>query len=165
MTIDKRELIILRIVAAFGAAPGMNDNVFRDRGDLPGVKLPAGVVLDGSERSTSKIAQSRGSRNTSPHSNSLLVRAPLIMELTPEIYWVMDPFPLKRANEYGPLLSQWRVKIIKAILLDDQLASLVGPNGDIEYNGSDTDMQSGRTMEGQMQFYFTFRYVLNPSDL
>jgi hypothetical protein len=29
----------------------------------------------------------------------------------------------------------------------------------------DTDMQAGRSMEGQLQFNFAFRYVLNPSDL
>jgi hypothetical protein len=153
---DTRELILLRVIAAFGAVAGMNGNVHRDRGDLPGAKLPAGVLLDGSERAVSKLSPGRGVP---------MVAAPHVMELKPEIYWVMDPLPLKRADEYGPLMTVWRNKIVKAILLDAQLATLVGPNGDIEYNGFDTDMQSGRTMEGQMQFFFTFRYVLNPLDL
>lgn len=112
------------------------------------------ILLDGSER---KISEARNGRGVQ--------FLPAIMELVPEIFLIIKPKVLNKASEYGPEISGWRMKVLKAIVLDAALLALLGANGSIDYRGTDTDMQTGRSMEGQMQFNFAFRYVLNPSDL
>jgi hypothetical protein len=156
--VDKRELILLRLCASIGATPGVAA-VYRDRGDFPTDKLPLAIVLDGIER---KILGSEALGRTTPGSRRV---SPSIMGLNPQIFFVLRPVPQREADTLGPLLSDWRAKLLKAILADQQLLSLVGPNGDIEYLGSETDMQTGRSMEGQLQINVQFRYVFNPADL
>lgn len=154
MPVDTRELILARIIVALDDMPEVQA-VYRDRADLLAVdKLPAFVVLDGSERTLSKIKTGRQ-----------IVALPMIVELRPQIFFLMKPLPIKDAGEYPPILSHWRLEVLRAILFDAELNRLTGPNGAIEYNGHETDMQAGRSMEGQIQFDFSFQYYLNPNDL
>jgi hypothetical protein len=46
-----------------------------------------------------------------------------------------------------------------------ELAELLTANGAIEFRTSETDFQSGRTNEGQLQLNFWFYYVFNPLTL
>jgi hypothetical protein len=158
MSTDNRELILVQLQAIFGAIPGLTAaQVHRDRGEFDEEKtvlLPIMILLDGTER---KISEARNGRGVQ--------FLPAIMELVPEIYLIMKPKVLNKASEYGPEISGWRMKVIKAIVLDAGLLAILGANGSIDYRGMDTDMQAGRSMEGQLQFNFAFRYVLNPSDL
>lgn len=155
---DKRELILLRIKAILEAVPGIT-GVFRDRGEFPDDKRPVVVLLDGAEI---KLLGPEALGRSRPGENRV---APSIMSLRPQIFFI-DKVKAKRdSEEYGPELSAWRVRLLKALMQDPQLIALVGPNGDIEYLGSDTDMQTGRSMEGELQINFAFRYVFNPRDL
>jgi hypothetical protein len=157
MATDNRERILLQLQAIFGAITGLSAaQVFRDRGEFDEEKavLPIMVLLDGTERKISEARNGRGAQFL-----------PAIMELVPEIYLITKPKVLNKASEYGPEISGWRMKVLKAIVLDAGLLAILGANGSIDYRGMDTDMQAGRSMEGQLQFNFAFRYVLNPSDL
>lgn len=162
--LDKRELINLRIVAALGETEGFTPaKVFRDRGefDAKRVSLPILIYLDGNER---KLLDANSTRRDNARGGVPAV-VPMIMEIVPQIFLIMEPKDLDKAQEYGPEVSGWRMKVLKAIMTDDALLALLGSNGGIDYRGMDTDFHSGGTMEGQLQFNFAFRYVFNPSDL
>jgi hypothetical protein len=164
MSFDKRELINLRIIAALGAIDGLTPaRWYRNRGEFDEKKVipPIGVYLDGTERKVFDAATTKrdGARGGVP------AITPMMMELTPQIFLIMQPKKLDQAVEYGPEISGWRMKVLAAIMKDASLLAILGANGGIDYRGMETDMQAGRTMEGQLQFNFAFRYVLNPSDL
>lgn len=164
MSLDKRELVLLQIQAALSAIPGLSAaQVYRDRGEIDEEKtiLPVMILLDGIETKRLDISSSRrdGARG------GPVAVVPSIMELVPQIFFIMKPKVLNKASEYGPEVSGWRIKVLKAIMKNDALLALLGSNGSIDYRGMDTDFQTGRTMEGQLQFNFAFRYVLNPNDL
>jgi hypothetical protein len=164
MSLDKRELINLRIVAALGTIAEITPaKVFRNRGEFDEKKHipPFLIYLDGTER---KILDANTSRRDGARGGVPAV-VPSIMEITPQIYFIMQPKKLEAAAEYGPEISDWRMRVLKAIIKDDALLALLGANGGIDYKGMETDMQVGRSMEGQLQFNFAFRYMLDPSDL
>jgi hypothetical protein len=64
-------------------------------------------------------------------------------------------------------MGRWplRAKLLKAVLTDSQLATLVGPNGRVRYAGCSTHLGHGRSMEGFMGAHFAFAYVLRPEQL
>lgn len=157
MATDKRELILVRLQGVLGGIAGLAPaQVFRDRGEFDEEKatFPIAVLLDGTERKLSEGRDGRG--------DAVL---PMIMELSPQIFLILKPKVLNKASEYGPEISGWRVKMLKAIFFDSALLALLGSNGGVDYRGMDTDMQTGQNMEGQLRFNFAFRYVLNPNDL
>ena len=151
--IDRREAILARLLAILETVSGVQVAV-RNRGDLPADKRPAVVILDGDE-----VA-----RDQPPASRGQLTAAPSIIDLTPEIYVLMD---LRGpANEgTGEDMNVLRRLILIAIMNDETLRELLGANGDITYIGCETDMASGRSLEGQMHLMLTFAYVLRPSEL
>jgi hypothetical protein len=114
------------------------------------------VLLDGTER----VFLAAQNRNRMPDKVG-----PSINILEPQIFFVLRPKELKKAAEYGPEVSSWRAKIISAIYNDMELAELLTANGAIEFRTSETDFQSGRTNEGQLQLNFWFYYVFNPLTL
>jgi hypothetical protein len=155
---DKRETILAHLLAMLDGLDGLAEvdgvkSVFRNRGEIPQEKLPAVVLLDGRE----KIKVS-----TSTHGG---LRTPTIFTLSPQIFIVLKPRDDINNDGIGEELSAYRVKIIKLMRDDDTLAALLGANGEALYLSSETDMQTGSTMQGQMQMDFAFSYVLNPSDL
>jgi hypothetical protein len=145
-------LSMLQAVDGVAVIEGVK-SVFRNRGEVPAEKLPAVVLLDG--REVLKIT-------TSLHGG---LRVPSIFTLSPQIFVVLKPRDDINNDGVGEELSLFRAKIIALIRDDDTLAALLGSNGEVIYEGHDTDMQTGSTMQGQMQMNFTFSYVLNPSDL
>jgi hypothetical protein len=164
MSLAKSELINLRIVAALGNVPGITPGkVYRDRGEFDEKKVipPIIVYLDGTER---KILDATTNRRDGARGGVPAV-VPMILEKVPQIFFIMKPKKIDDAAEYGPEISDWRMKVLAAVLKDDALLALLGANGGIDYRGMDTDMQTGRTMEGQLEFKFAFRYIFNPSDL
>jgi hypothetical protein len=149
---DRREQILARLLAILETVEGVNGAV-RNRGELPASKRPAVILLDGDE-----IA-----RSTPPQHRGRLTLAPNLVDLSPEIYVVMDQ--REPINEgIGEDMNTLRIAILKAIMSDSELATLLGANGDIQYNGCETDMASGRSMEGQMHLRMTFTYVLRTSE-
>lgn len=161
---DRREEILARlyeILLEQAAALGVNlPNVFRNRGVVPAEpnELPALVLLDGSEVS------SIGGR-TSTRQPNLLVWRPGIAVLRPQVWSLLKRRSLDEWAEIGPEMSLQRRTLFKAITTDTTIISLLSTNGHIEYNGCDTDMQTGSMMEGQLMLNFSFHYLLDPSEL
>lgn len=159
---DRREEILLYLMELLGQIEGITA-VYRDRGELPDDKLPAAVLLDGKETLKSSI---------SGHKFNAMPTA--LFGLYPQIFIILRPRD-DVSNEtldgvpapVGPELSAFRVKVLNA-MKDENLALMLGANGQVEYLGFDTDMQTGSTigaMGAQMQFHFCFYYVLDPSEL
>jgi hypothetical protein len=150
---DRRELILLRVLAILQGLSGIAVAV-RNRGELPTDMRPAAVLLDADEVARPSLPQQRG-RLTLP---------PQFVDMSPEIYVVMDQREPKN-ERIGEDMNALRVAIVKAVMGDPDIHQLVGANGDIRYDGVATDMASGRSMEGQMRIRMTFTYVLVHSQL
>lgn len=152
---DKREMILQRMleilasIAAIGDAP----TIHRNRGEVPPELLPALVLLDGREVIRVSTSGKGG------------ILAPTVFTLHPQVFVVLRPTVDPTNTGIGELLSDYRVKLLKAFKDDDSLIAMLGTNGEINYLGHETDMQTGSTMLGQMQMMFSLNYVLNPNDL
>jgi hypothetical protein len=154
---DVREKILLRIITLLEGVSGIL-NVYRDRGQIPefdqegdrGPNLPCAILLDGSEVLKGDYPRIQGGQTP-----------PVMMTLRPQIFVILMPRPITN-EEVGPELSMFRLLVVDTIREDLLLKFMLGDNGGVEYRGCDTDMQSGSTMEGQLQFHFTFTYQLNP---
>lgn len=150
---DKRELILVRLLAILETIDIEAGHVYRDRAEFEKEELPALVLLDGSETKAMPSAGRAGGR------------VPQIMILTPQIFFVPLPTENSLNEGVGEMLSAFRIKIIKAILQDGQLEDLLGSNGYIEYRGTITDMQTGAEVQGQLQMDFAFTYTFDPNKL
>ncbi len=146
---DKREQILQRLVAVAAAVPGINTAV-RNQDELSERKRPAIAIFDADE-----TADEASERQDHPG------RAPNIVVMTPEVMILLGAAP----TTVGSSLNSLRAKLVKAVLTDQQLTSLVGTNGRVRYAGCSTHLGHGRSMEGFMGVHFAFAYVLRPEQL
>jgi len=165
---DRRELILVRVEEVLNELKALNvtpivgsapfvQSVYRNRAPLREDARPALYLFDGIEDVGSPAGGYTTQRST--------FSRPAFMVLRPQVWAVLQQRIPDLASEYGPLLSQYRIQLIKMLLEDSELVSLVTSNGQIAYQGSDTDMQSGSSMEGQLQMKFAFTYPLITSEL
>lgn len=153
---DRRTLILDRLETLLGTITGApSTTVLRNRGDADSDERPCMVLLDGRE-TVHQNYEGKAGRVYARNSSS-------VMLLEPEIFALLELREAAAADEYADLITQYRNAIVWAILNDEELVELTGANGDIAYRGFETDMQSGRTMQGEMQFFFRFYYVLDPT--
>ena len=146
---DLREDILARLLEVAATVPGV-PHVLRNRAGISEASRPAIIVLDADEAVEDEdLAGGRPGR------------APQIVIMTPEIFILVS----KRAADIGAELNMLRRRIIRRVLTDATLLSLVGPNGSIGYAGCGTALAVGRSMEGEMAVSFAFRYVLKPAQL
>ena len=82
-----------------------------------------------------------------------------VMRMTPEIYVVLETRPVGNLN-VGKDLNTARLAILNAIMTDSVLWDIVGPNGNITYDGCVTDLARNRVMKGQIGLSVTFTYPL-----
>lgn len=151
---DTRELILVRLSELLGE---LGLTVFRNRGVLPVDARPCAVMLDGiGEVITSRLG--RKGREVS-------MSYPMLMSLRPQVFVITKLRPVSEADQIGPQLSDYLKTILKTVAEDVDLLQLVGSNGDIAPLRYETDMQTGSSMEGQLQVDFEFRYVLDVSKL
>jgi hypothetical protein len=159
--IDRRvrilnRLVVLQgdIVAALDANPA--PLVYRNRAEIDEMKLPAMLLLDGSEETVqTKITTNRGGGPM-----------PAIMRFRPQLFALLKRrIKTKAADEYAPEIAAYRNATYLHLMFDEQLLDILGPNGGIVYRGFDTDFETGRSMWGELQFYFDFQYPLIPSEL
>jgi hypothetical protein len=154
---DKRESILQRMLALLHTIDGTAmvegvPSIFRNRGEVPAEKLPALVLLDG--REVIRIpTHSRGG-----------ILAPTEFTLQPQVFVILKPTGTINNDGIGEELSIWRMKLLKTFAGDDELIQMLGANGEVQYLGHETDMQTGNSMLGQMQMLFSLTYVLNPRD-
>lgn len=149
---DRRELILLRLKAnidAVAAANGGTFHAWRDRAEFNEGDLPAYVLLDGIESNSITVADQGGRRG------------PCVMLMLPQIFFVPLPTENKLNVGVGENLSVHRARLLKKIMMDSQLADLLGSNGYIEYRGMETDMQTGAEVMGQFRLEFALAYTLD----
>jgi hypothetical protein len=154
---DRREAILAQLEVILGSLPAdvaPFAAIYRNRGELKETMRPAVVLLDGTETTVRNYPSNRGGR-----------MAPHLIELRPQIFAVMKKRELDLASEYGPELSAYRMAILRALFGDDTLNGLIGTNGKIEYRGALTDMQTGSTLQGELQINLAITYLLQPGDL
>jgi hypothetical protein len=163
--IDRREQVNLAVIALLAAVPGIK-GVFRDRGELPPQELTPGIVyLDGTERIKTQI---EGRNFVGMPTAVFTMRPQIFLVLTMRTDASNTLLPDGTVLPVGVELSSFRVAIINAVVHDESLIALVGPNGSIVYEGHDTDMQTGSTigsLGATMQFHFAISYVLDPTEL
>jgi hypothetical protein len=155
--LDKRETILERMLTLLGTVNSTTPplNVFRNRAEIPTDKLPALVLLDGKEVLKNPAM---------PHTRGGAV-VPGIFDLTPQVFIVLRPRDDINNTGVGEELSGLRMQVLKAFIQDDNLRALLGSNGELNYLGHETDLQTGSTVLGQMQLNFQLSYVFDPNDL
>lgn len=143
---DRREDILARLLVVAQGLPGMTAAV-RNAGGLSDDKRPAVVILDADEVAE-PAADSRG-------------RGPQMVTMTPEIYILLSGAPA----DVGTQINAMRAGLIKAVLDDAALQTLVTTNGAIRYEGCATGLARGRSMEGEMGVSIGFTYPLRTNEL
>lgn len=161
-TRDKREMILAHMLLLLGTVtdtfnPSQSLNIFRNRAEIPIDKLPAVVLLDGKENLRwPKIlpVATRGG-----------ALVPAVYDLHPQVFIILKPRDDIQNEGVGEELSGLRMQVLKALIHDDSLRAMLGSNGEINYLGHATDLQTGHTVLGQMQLNFQLSYVFDPNDL
>jgi hypothetical protein len=146
---DKREAILVRLVAIASGLPGIKTAV-RNQDEVSERARPAIVVFDADE-AADESNRERGRASHGPH----------LVEMSPEALILLGAPP----DAIGTALNAMRAKLIKAVLTDNELAALTGTNGRARYAGCSTHLGPGRSMEGSMGVQFGFTYVLRPDQL
>jgi hypothetical protein len=165
MTIlDRREQVLDRLftllselnIPLLGGPNGSTsippEHVVRNRNELPADMVPGIILLDADElRDLRQTLPTRGLKETQVPSQ--------VMRMTPEIYVVLDVRGIMNQN-VGQDLNTARRAILAAILPDQTLQDIVGPNGNITLDACVTDLARNRTMKGQLGISITFTYPL-----
>jgi hypothetical protein len=161
---DRRQLVLSRLYVLLGGLnipllggpdgpkPIVPGNIVSNRNELPALLVPGIIILDADEIKDPRAQlPARG----------LIERAvpPSIMKMTPEIYVVLEVRGITNRN-VGQDLNTARLAILGAVLPDKALQGIVGPNGNIVYDGCVTDLARNRTMKGQLGISITFTYPL-----
>lgn len=153
---SNREPILARLLVIMGAVTGFETRK-RNVGLQDNDKRDCVVLLDGDET------------DITPGSNkgrAGLMR-PQQIRMSPELFVVIKETRPDNdvPTNVGTLLNAHRDDLIKAISTDAQLATLLGSNGKVTYNGCATDLKSGSALSGTIRLDFTFEYWLIPSAL
>ncbi len=149
MSRDRREEILTRLVDLLLLIPGPQ-KIYRNRGQLSAAQRPAIVVMDGDEAGTvGDFALGRP------------LNQPNILRMSPEIVLMAAGGP----EVVGTTLNNLRIQVIPAVLTDSVLSDLVGTTGGIQYQGANTDLARGRTVEGEMVINFEIHYRLQLSEI
>lgn len=144
---DNREAILARLLALakeqFGVA-----QVARNVVEITENAKPFVVLLDGDETADAgDLGMSRG-RIT-----------PRRITMTPQVLIAVSTV----SGSVGTTLNEARAKMIDAVLTDTTLAGLCVTGDPIRYEGSMTDLASGRKMQGQIALQFRLTYLLMPT--
>lgn len=151
---DRRESILDRLFEVLLTVEGVVD-AFRNRAELETDKRPCVVLLDADEEvSVKQLSDARGNRGISVS----------MITLRPQIFVLLQDQKPKNLT-VGQDLNMFRARIIKKIWEDAELKALITANGIIEYGGCLTDLQTGGTVQGEMQLRVYFSYPLKLSEL
>jgi hypothetical protein len=143
--IDVREDILARLLEIVATIPNIV-SAQRNNVDISENQLPAAIVFDGDEETTTDKTM------------------PMLVTMTPEIIIA------QQASEVGSDLSILRRELIKRVLYDIELNEQIVKtgrygNGAIRYLSCQTDLGWMRSLHGALRAQFMFKYVLNPADL
>ena len=143
---DRREEIFVRLEAVLktvsGATVKRMETTFDPESELPGIAL-----LDGNEQVQESSHGGVADRR---------------IDLQPVIALF-----IQTSDKAGTGLNALRVKVLKALLFDAQLAALCSSerNGRIDYLGCETDSQLAEAILADMIMNFQLTYVFKPAAL
>ncbi len=146
---DQRELILARLLAIYKTVDGVK-RVSRNEQVAEDWEFPAILLLDADEDSDDTVSN----RNRPVNRTSLIV-------MSPETYVIFGGLP----EDVGSELNRFRARVVKAVLTDAELATLVGTNGDVVYLGCATSLTRGRELIGDIGLNFSIKYLLKPDTL
>ncbi len=145
---DKREDILVRLMAIYRTVDGVA-KVVRNEQVADDGNFPTLLLLDADEEAEDTTGRGRPPTG--------LVR----VTMTPETYLILGDLPENVASE----LNRYRARIVKAVLSDAELLTIVGKNGEIAYLGCATSLTRGREIIGDIGLNFAITYKLNQADL
>jgi hypothetical protein len=138
-----------RLLTIAAAVPGVAYTARNDLG-VDDVALPAIVVLDGDEQIPDMGARLAGK-----------IKAARLVTMSAEVHILQDGEPATLGSELNAL----RVAVIRAILDDATLASIVGANGAIDPVGCSVGFAQGTRLQGELALVVRFTYPLIFADL
>ena len=145
---DKRENILVRLMAIYRTVDGVS-KVARNEQVADDWHFPALLLLDADEEAEDTTGRGR------PPTGVVRVT------MEPETYLILGGQP----ENVGTELNRYRARIIKAVLSDAELLTIVGKNGEIAYLGCATSLTRGSQIIGDIGLNFEIAYVLNQADL
>ncbi len=146
---DQRELILVRLLAIYKTVLDVK-RVSRNEQVAEDWEFPAILLLDADEESEDDVSN----RSRPINRVSMVV-------MTPETYILFGGLP----ENVGSELNRFRARVVKAVLTDTELATLVGTNGDVVYLGCATSLTRGRELIGDIGLNFSIKYLLKPDTL
>jgi hypothetical protein len=151
---DRREQILVRLLAIGAALDGIvtatRNTLLTDEDARPAFQvIDADETVDDNDNPAPARQPPPGAAR------------PVRVGMTPELYISIGAPP----ETVGTELNAFRAALIKAVMLDAELRSIVGENGHVRYEGMATGLSRGRTMEGEIGVSFTFVYPLRMGDL
>lgn len=152
MSLDRREQVLARLEELLIQlkTEGEVTTVVRNRAFLDQDARPAVALLDGSETSKT-IGSGRGRVKMST----------AVVTMKPQIFGILKS--KKPQNEgIGTELNLLRAKVLHKLAHDDVLLAILGPNGDFNYDGMETDLTTERLMNGEFQLDLTLVTIMNP---
>lgn len=171
MSVNRKELILRRMLAVYRTVPGLKQvdghgSAWRNRGLLPNEWRPGIILLDGSLRIRQNTTV--GLKTNRSYMDDISSRVvPAEMTLLPQTFILLQVRENQDNEGVGEELSQFETSLLAMLMHDDELWDLLGGggSGNIEYRGNDTDMQTGSSMEGQMQLEVALTYPFDPAEL
>lgn len=145
---DRREDILARLLVIASGIEGVK-TARRNEISVSERSRPGIVILDADE-----VVESPATGSGKP------ARAPSIVSMTPEVVIQLAD----QSEDVGTQLNLYRMRWLSAVLNDAALLGLVGPNGEVRYEGCATGLSRGRSMEGEMGIAIAFLYPLKPSE-
>ncbi len=145
---DKREDVLVRLLAICRTVVGVQV-VERNKQIGSDWNLPAISLFDGDEEASEDFDPGHPPRT------------PALVTMAPELFVRLGDTP----DGVGTELNRMRARILKAILTDAELVTIVGSNGQIRYEACATSLARGREILGEMGLVFRVVYVLTPSEL
>jgi len=151
--IDTRESILVRIkdIISTIASP---DRTLRNTDEVSGRGGTYAILFDGDEAIDEENDTTRSSLGDPSVVQDFMVMSPAVELITGA-----------ETEDIGSELNTLRRQLLPLILLDAELVSLVGSNGQIRYMGCSVETQAGDNREGTITFDFRFKYVLRVADL
>lgn len=151
---DKREQILVRLLAILDDIDDF-ETVGRNRGFKDNDARPCAILLDNDEEI--RVTGDRRGRQRMQVT---------VTTMRPQIHVVAKVMKVTNLDadgvNIGTILNSYRILITDAIAKDLDLLNLVGPNGDVAYEGCETDLKLGDNMEGQMLVKLALSYAFDP---
>lgn len=157
----RRELILARLRVIIGGIEGLSvgpggevRGAARNRNDISATARPAIVMHDGTEGRVGAGGEERTGRGPRRSAQQL-------MALHPQFVILLG----KPAEEVGTASNVYLARLLTAVFTDAELTALLGPNGDMTYDGLAFELTPGENREARMVVDVTLYYPFHMADM